>query len=77
MMGRGGQPADSVSTARWDGPKLTIVTRQEMDGQVSGIHPGLDRRGQHADRGNHQRARHTEAGLQEVVVNELPVASFE
>ena len=34
MMGRGGQPADSLSTAKWDGPKLTIVTKQEMDGQV-------------------------------------------
>ena len=35
MMGRGGQPADSVSTAKWDGPKLTIVTKQEIDGQVT------------------------------------------
>jgi hypothetical protein len=35
MMGPGGQPADSVSTAKWDGPKLTIVTKQEMDGQVT------------------------------------------
>ena len=35
MMGRGGQPADSVSTAKWDGPKLTIVTKQEMGGQVT------------------------------------------
>ena len=35
MMGRGGQPADSMSTAKWDGPKLTIVTKQEMDGQVT------------------------------------------
>ncbi|MCI0430128.1 MAG: hypothetical protein L0210_06250, partial [Rhodospirillales bacterium] len=35
MMGRGGQPADSISTAKWDGPKLTIVTKQEMDGQVT------------------------------------------
>ena len=35
MMGRGGQPADSVSTAKWDGSKLTIVTKQEMDGQVT------------------------------------------
>jgi hypothetical protein len=35
MMGRGGQSADSVSTARWDGPKLTILTKQEMDGQVT------------------------------------------
>jgi hypothetical protein len=34
-MGRGGQQADSVSTANWDGPKLTIVTKQEMDGQVA------------------------------------------
>ena len=28
------QPADSVSTAKWDGPRLTIVTKQEMGGQV-------------------------------------------
>ena len=35
MVGRGGQPADSISTAKWDGPKLTIVTKQEMDGQMS------------------------------------------
>ena len=35
LMGRGGQPADSLSTARWDGPKLTIVTKQEMDGEVT------------------------------------------
>jgi len=34
MMGPDGQTADSVSTATWDGPKLTIVTKQEMDGQV-------------------------------------------
>ena len=35
MMGRGGQQADSTSVARWDGPKLTIVTKQEMGGQVT------------------------------------------
>jgi hypothetical protein len=35
MMGSGGQPADSVSTAKWDGPKLTIVTKQEMGRQVA------------------------------------------
>jgi hypothetical protein len=35
MMGRGGQQADSLSTAKWDGPKLTIVTKQEMGGQVT------------------------------------------
>jgi hypothetical protein len=35
MMGPAGQSADSVSTAKWDGPKLTIVTKQEMNGQVA------------------------------------------
>ena len=35
LMGRGGQPADSMSVAKWDGPKLTIVTKQEMEGQVT------------------------------------------
>ena len=35
MMGRGGQPADPLSTAKWDGPKLTIVTKQETDGQLT------------------------------------------
>ena len=35
MMGRGGQQADSMSTVKWDGPKLTIVTKQEMNGQVA------------------------------------------
>jgi len=35
MMGHGGQSVDSVSTAKWDGPKLTIVTKQEMGGQVT------------------------------------------
>ena len=34
-MMNGGQPADSVSTAKWDGPKLTIVTKQEMGGEVT------------------------------------------
>jgi hypothetical protein len=35
LMGRGGQPADSMSVAKWDGRKLTIVTKQEMDGQIT------------------------------------------
>jgi len=35
MIGRGGEQADSLSTAKWDGPKLTIVTKQEMGGQVT------------------------------------------
>jgi hypothetical protein len=35
LMGRGGQQADSLSTAKWDGRKLTIVTKQEMGGQVT------------------------------------------
>jgi len=35
IVGPGGQPADSMSNARWDGPKLTILTKQEMDGQLT------------------------------------------
>ena len=33
-MGRGGAPMESVSTAKWDGPKLTIVTKQQMGDQA-------------------------------------------
>lgn len=33
MMGRGGQAMESVSTAKFDGPKLTIVTKMDMGGQ--------------------------------------------
>jgi hypothetical protein len=35
LMGPGGQQADSLSNAKWDGPKLTIVTKVEMDGQLA------------------------------------------
>jgi hypothetical protein len=35
LMGPGGQMADAMSNAKWDGPKLTIVTKQEMGGQVT------------------------------------------
>ena len=35
MMGRGGQQADSLSTAKWDGARLTIITKQEMGGEVT------------------------------------------
>lgn len=35
LMGGGGQQADAISTAKWDGSKLRIVTKQEMDGQLS------------------------------------------
>jgi hypothetical protein len=34
MMGRGGTPMESVSTAKFDGPKLTIVSKQDMGGQM-------------------------------------------
>ena len=34
MMGPGGQLADSLSIATWDGPRLRIVTRQEVDGRA-------------------------------------------
>ena len=36
MMSRVGDPVDSLSTAKWAGPKLTIVTKQEeAGGQVA------------------------------------------
>jgi hypothetical protein len=34
MMGRGGTPIESVSTAKFDGPKLTITSKQDMGGQT-------------------------------------------
>ena len=34
MTGRGGQSVESVSTAKWDGQKLHIVTRLDMGGQT-------------------------------------------
>jgi hypothetical protein len=75
MMGRGVQPVDSVSTAKWDGPTLGDgrPRRQSSGGRV---HPGLDRRGQHADGGNHQRGTQKRV-YKKYVVNELPVTSFE
>jgi hypothetical protein len=35
LIGPVGQPADSMSNAKWDGSKLTIVTKQEMDGKLT------------------------------------------
>ena len=35
MTGANGRPADSLSTAKLDGPKLAIVTKQEIAGQLS------------------------------------------
>lgn len=34
VMGRGGQPMESVSTAKFDGAKLVIVTKQQMGDQA-------------------------------------------
>ena len=34
MMGRGGQQMEAVSTAKWDGQKLSIVTKQSMGDQT-------------------------------------------
>jgi hypothetical protein len=34
IAGRDGQSIDSMSTVRWQGPTLTIVTRQETGGQI-------------------------------------------
>jgi hypothetical protein len=33
-MGRGGMSMESVSTAKFDGPKLTIVSKMDMGGQM-------------------------------------------
>ena len=33
--GRGGEQVDSMSIVTWDGPKLTIVTKQEIGGQIT------------------------------------------
>jgi hypothetical protein len=35
IVGREGESIDSMSTATWQGPKLTIVTRQEMGGRIA------------------------------------------
>lgn len=34
FVGRDGQRASALSTARWDGPRLTIVTRRDVGGRV-------------------------------------------
>lgn len=34
LVGRDGQRANALSTARWDGPRLTIVTRRDVGGRV-------------------------------------------
>jgi hypothetical protein len=34
MMGRGGTPTESVSTAKFDGAKLTITSKRDMGGQM-------------------------------------------
>lgn len=34
MMGRGGNTVESTATAKFDGPKLTIVSKQDMGGQM-------------------------------------------
>ena len=35
IMSRGVQPSDSVSIAKWDGPRLMIATKEEVGGQVA------------------------------------------
>jgi hypothetical protein len=34
LTGPNGQQADTMSNVKWDGPKLTIVTKTEMNGQL-------------------------------------------
>lgn len=35
LEGSNGRPADSLSIVKWDGPTLTIVTKQEADGKLA------------------------------------------
>ena len=35
LAGADGRPVDSLSIVKWDGPKLTILTRQESDGRLT------------------------------------------
>ena len=54
MIGRSGPPADSLSTAKSDGPKLTIVTKQERGDNFVGRHharPAEGREGRNHDVG--------------------------
>ena len=61
MMGRGGTPMESVSTAKFDGGKLVITDqgRRERDDAE------LVARRQRSDGREHERSRHAEARLQE------------
>ena len=35
LEGGEGRPVDSLSIVKWDGPKLTIVTKHESDGKLT------------------------------------------
>ena len=61
LVGGDGRPVDSLSIVKWDGPKLTIVTKQESDGKLAEATQVWTVVGQYADGGNRQRAWHTEA----------------
>ena len=62
------QTADALTVERTMGD----TKAQAGDGGPGdGVHAGLDTRRERADGGHHQRARHTEAGFQEVVGHSL------
>ena len=63
-----GREVDIMSTATWDGARLTILGKREMGGRDPRDETGLDGRGQYAHRREHRHARHPEADLQEVVL---------
>ena len=44
MMGRGGTPMETVSTAKFDGPKLTIVTKQDFSLRIRDAATGKELR---------------------------------
>ena len=66
MKARRGEPADSSVDRQVGRPQAHNRHQAGDRREGGGVHPGLDRRRQHADGGNHQPARQAEAGLQEV-----------
>ena len=55
MMGRGGTPMESVSTAKWDGSKLVITTKA---GRTNETTQTWSLAGSDADGREHGRSRH-------------------
>ena len=76
MMGRGGTPVESVSTAKFDGPKLTITTKQDMGGGMMESTSVWTVSGSTLTIETHERARNPEARLQEVGRRDSLLSAF-